>query len=111
MPHNQKMMMRLAAIAVILSVMITETNGQNRFVQCCTSVSTKEITLPITGFKLQIRNPPCLKAIIFFTTEGPRCSHWKESWVKEKIQELKRFQAWDEKMNSTDSTPLSTTTI
>ncbi|KAK2900671.1 hypothetical protein Q8A67_008786 [Cirrhinus molitorella] len=110
MQANQKMMMSLAAMAVIMSVMIMGTNGQIKHIECCTTVSTREITLPITGFKLQKRNPPCVNAVIFFTTEGPRCSHWKESWVKQKIQELKKIQlqVWDMKMNSTDSTPLST---
>ncbi|XP_056323610.1 chemokine (C-C motif) ligand 34a, duplicate 4 [Danio aesculapii] len=103
MQLNQKMMMRLAAIAVIMSVMIMKTNGQNRFVQCCTSVSTKEITLPITGFKYQRRNPPCVKAVIFFTKEGEQCIHWNQSWVREKIQELIISM---EKINSTVSTPL-----
>ncbi|KAF4117593.1 hypothetical protein G5714_002146 [Onychostoma macrolepis] len=108
MQLNQKMMMSLAAIAVIMSVMITRTNGQIKPIECCTTVSTQEITLPITGFKLQKRDPPCVNAVIFFTTEGPRCSYWKESWVKQKIQELKKIQlqVWGMKMNSTDSTPL-----
>uniref|UniRef100_A0A8C1T2V5 Chemokine interleukin-8-like domain-containing protein n=1 Tax=Cyprinus carpio TaxID=7962 RepID=A0A8C1T2V5_CYPCA len=130
MQLNQKMMMSLAAIAVIMLVMITGTNGQifNRPIECCTSVSDKEITLPITGFKLQKYNPPCVNAVIFFTTEGPRCSYWKASWVNQKIQELNSKslmnKEWkflntkmpmcslllrlETKMNSTDSTPLST---
>ncbi|KTF78653.1 hypothetical protein cypCar_00024624 [Cyprinus carpio] len=109
MQLNQRMMMGLAAIAVIMSVMITGTNGQNKPIECCTTVSTKEITLPITGFKLQKREPPCVNAIIFFTAKGDYCSHWKESWVKQKVQELKtiQLQEWHMKMNSTDSTPLS----
>uniref|UniRef100_A0A673KH59 Chemokine interleukin-8-like domain-containing protein n=1 Tax=Sinocyclocheilus rhinocerous TaxID=307959 RepID=A0A673KH59_9TELE len=107
MQLNQKMMMSLAAIAVIMSVMVTGTNGQNKPVECCTAVSTKEITLPITGFKLQKRNLPCVKAVIFFTTEGLRCSDWKQGWVRQKIQELSKRHRW-EKMNSTVSTPLST---
>uniref|UniRef100_A0A673HZM5 Chemokine interleukin-8-like domain-containing protein n=1 Tax=Sinocyclocheilus rhinocerous TaxID=307959 RepID=A0A673HZM5_9TELE len=120
MQLNQKMMTSLAAIAVIMSVMIMGTNGQIKPIECCTTVSTKEITLPITGFKLQKSNPPCVNAVIFFTTEGPRCSYWKESWVKQKIQELKKIQLqgmkmpicslllrWEMKMNSTDSAPLS----
>uniref|UniRef100_A0A8C1T2V1 Chemokine interleukin-8-like domain-containing protein n=1 Tax=Cyprinus carpio TaxID=7962 RepID=A0A8C1T2V1_CYPCA len=105
--NQMMMMMSLAAIAVIMSVMITGTNGQNKPIECCTSVSTKEITLPITGFRVQKRNPPCVKAVIFFTTEGMRCSYWKQDWVKQKIQELSKLHRW-EKMNSTVSTPLST---
>uniref|UniRef100_A0A8C2IT46 Chemokine interleukin-8-like domain-containing protein n=1 Tax=Cyprinus carpio TaxID=7962 RepID=A0A8C2IT46_CYPCA len=92
MQLNQMMMMSLAAIAVIMSVMITGMNGQNVPTECCTSVSTKEITLPIIGFKLQKRSPPCVNAVIFYTTEGPRCSYWKASWVNQKIQELKKIQ-------------------
>ncbi|KAK2900670.1 hypothetical protein QQF64_015358 [Cirrhinus molitorella] len=107
MQLNQKMMMSLATIAVIMSVMIMDTNGQNKPAECCTTVSSKEITLPITGFKLQKRNPPCVKAVIFFTTEGLRCSHWRQGWVRQKIQELTKLQGW-EKMNSTVSTPLFT---
>ncbi|XP_059419311.1 chemokine (C-C motif) ligand 34a, duplicate 3 isoform X2 [Carassius carassius] len=107
MQFNQ--MMSLAAIAVIMSVIFSGTNGQihNKPIECCTSVSDKEITLPITGFRLQKRNPPCVNAVIFFTAEGQRCSHWKESWVKQKIQELKKIQLQERgtKMNSTDSTP------
>ncbi|XP_067308564.1 chemokine (C-C motif) ligand 34a, duplicate 3 [Pseudorasbora parva] len=106
MQLNQKMTMTLAAIALI-SIMIMETNGQNIPTECCTSASTKEITLPITGFKLQIKNLPCVKAVIFFTSEGPICSHWSEKWVREKLQELRKVQGL-QNTNSTASTPLST---
>ncbi|ROJ35244.1 hypothetical protein DPX16_2758, partial [Anabarilius grahami] len=60
--------------------------------ECCKSASTKEITSPITGFKLQRENLPCVKAVIFFTSEGQRCSHWRENWVREKVRELRKLQ-------------------
>ncbi|XDV27806.1 hypothetical protein PO909_031288 [Leuciscus waleckii] len=90
------MMMSLAAIAFITSVMIMGTSKmeKNRPVECCTSVSTNEITLPITGFKLQKSKPPCVKAVIFYTSEGPRCSHWSETWVWEKLQDLRKLKGY-----------------
>ncbi|ROJ35243.1 hypothetical protein DPX16_2757 [Anabarilius grahami] len=94
MQLNQKMMKSLAAIAVIMSVMIMETNGQNIDIQCCKSASTKKITSPITGFKYQNENLPCVKAVIFFTSEGQRCSHWREKWVREKIREFRKLQGF-----------------
>nr|AXF84183.1 chemokine ligand 34a [Ctenopharyngodon idella] len=107
MQLNQRMMKSLAAIAVIMSVMIMETNGQFKPVECCKSASIVKITSNITGFKLQRENPPCVKAVIFFTSEGEMCSHWREKWVMEKVRELRKLQG-QQKMNSTVSTPLST---
>ncbi len=39
-------------------------DGQIKPIECCTTVSSTEITLPITGFKLQKRRPPCVNAIM-----------------------------------------------
>nr|XP_055059131.1 uncharacterized protein LOC129442857 isoform X2 [Misgurnus anguillicaudatus] len=108
MQFNQKMMMNFAVIAVIMSVMIMGTNQQPIKLdvsdECCTSVSTTEITSPITGFRLQKRNGSCVNAVIFYTDEGALCTHWKESWVKQKVQELRKLQR--QKITSTVSTPL-----
>ncbi|KAI7809923.1 hypothetical protein IRJ41_020080, partial [Triplophysa rosa] len=109
---NQKMMMTVAAVAVILSVMITCRHGDTKTHGCCTSVSHETITSPITGFRLQRRDPPCVKAVIFYTGEGEAlCRYSKLDWVKQKIQELRKLQhqKQDMKMNNTVSTPLSTT--
>ncbi|XP_065123169.1 uncharacterized protein [Paramisgurnus dabryanus] len=104
------MMMNFSIIAVIMSVMIMGTNGRICLNRCCTSVSTKEITSPITGFRLQTRNGPCVDAVIFYTAEGRWCSHWKPNWVKQKIQEFRKLQleVSDEiqKITSTVSKPL-----
>ncbi|KAG7329763.1 hypothetical protein KOW79_005985 [Hemibagrus wyckioides] len=61
--------------------------------ECCMEVNSKEITVPITGFKIQQPRPPCVKAVIFFTSEGPVCSHWRENWVLNKVKELRKLQA------------------
>ncbi|KAI7809922.1 hypothetical protein IRJ41_020079, partial [Triplophysa rosa] len=108
---NQKMMMTIAAIAVIMPL-ITSTHGDIKPHKCCTSVSNENITSPITGFRLQRRDPPCVKAVIFYTGEGEAlCRYSKLDWVKQKIQELRKLQhqKQDMKMNNTVSTPLSTT--
>ncbi|XP_073711235.1 uncharacterized protein [Misgurnus anguillicaudatus] len=108
MQFNQKMMMNFAVIAVIMSVMIMGTNQHTIKLdvsqRCCTRVSTTEIASPITGFSLQKRNGSCVNAVIFYTAEGMWCSHWKESWVKQKVQELKKLQR--QMITSTVSTSL-----
>ncbi|KAK9979068.1 hypothetical protein ABG768_012514 [Culter alburnus] len=93
------MMKSLAAIAVIMSVMIMETNGESP-IECCRTVSTKKITVPITGFRFQTQNLPCVTAVIFNTTEGPMCSHGGLKWVREKVKQLMKLQR-QQKMNST----------
>ncbi|XP_048019223.1 C-C motif chemokine 4-like [Megalobrama amblycephala] len=100
MQLNQKMMKSLAAIAVIMSVMIMETNGEESPFGCCTSVSTKKITVPITGFRYQKQNLPCVTAVIFNTTKGEMCVHGGIKWVREKVKELMKLQR-QQKMNST----------
>uniref|UniRef100_A0A3B4EBJ4 Chemokine interleukin-8-like domain-containing protein n=1 Tax=Pygocentrus nattereri TaxID=42514 RepID=A0A3B4EBJ4_PYGNA len=90
---SQKSMGSLAVIAVLLCIAIMGANGQQKKSECCKEVSTEKITVPITGFQLQRKNPPCVKAVIFFTNEGPKCSHWRENWVQDKILELRKLQS------------------
>ena len=39
-------------------------DGQQKRGECCREVSTKNITVPITGFRLQKWDPPCVKAVM-----------------------------------------------
>ncbi|KAI4891429.1 hypothetical protein NFI96_018616, partial [Prochilodus magdalenae] len=82
----------LAIISAVLCIAVMGTNGQQKLGECCREVSTKNITVPITGFRLQNRDPPCVKAVIFYTANGAMCSHWRESWVQDKIRELRKLQ-------------------
>ncbi|KAJ8274384.1 hypothetical protein COCON_G00090090 [Conger conger] len=77
----------VAVVTVILSLTVLGTDG-NKAHNCCQEVSTQNITVPILGYRVQLRKPPCVKAVIFLTEDGEKCSHWKESWVFQKIREL-----------------------
>ncbi|KAJ8357033.1 hypothetical protein SKAU_G00198270 [Synaphobranchus kaupii] len=79
----------VAVVAVILCLTVLGTDG-NKAHTCCTEVSRQNITTPILGYRIQLRNPPCVRAVIFMTEEGEKCSHWRESWVFQKVQELER---------------------
>ncbi|MCJ8732061.1 hypothetical protein PDJAM_G00206630 [Pangasius djambal] len=87
---SQKMR-SLAAAAFFSCIAITLANQRESV--CCKEVSTSKITGHITGFMVHQAKPPCVKAVIFFTPEGAVCSHWKESWVVEKVLELRKLQA------------------
>ncbi|KAJ8384311.1 hypothetical protein AAFF_G00206680 [Aldrovandia affinis] len=82
-------MRTIAVVAVILSLTVIGTDG-NKAHNCCTEVSTQNITVPILGYRIQRRDLPCVRAIIFETEEGEICSHWKQDWVFKKVQEIER---------------------
>nr|ABA54954.1 CC chemokine SCYA107 [Ictalurus punctatus] len=90
MPFSQKIR-SLAVIAVLACIAITVATEIETV--CCRQVITKEITVPITGFRVQRPQPPCVKAVIFYTSTGPVCSHWKEQWVLRKVTELRKLQS------------------
>ncbi|KAM9501477.1 uncharacterized protein Hap1MRO34_011286 isoform 1-T1 [Clarias gariepinus] len=109
--HFSQKMRSLVVIAFFACVALTL--AQEKESVCCREVSAKKITVPITGFRVQLERLPCVKAVIFYTSEGAVCSHWRESWVKEKVTELRKLQAREKsrKMNTTTITPGYTTTI
>ncbi|KAG5286107.1 hypothetical protein AALO_G00011020 [Alosa alosa] len=82
----------LAIITILLSLTVLETVTGEKPLSCCTMVSTKKVTAPITGFRFQKKNLPCVAAVIFETTEGPFCSRWQEKWVQEIIRSIRQKQ-------------------
>ncbi|TSO57304.1 hypothetical protein Baya_10442 [Bagarius yarrelli] len=85
-------MMRSLSILVFFAC-IAISVATEKETACCTEASSKKIDIPITGFRVQQSRPPCVKAVIFYTSKGTVCSHWKETWVKQKVTELRKLQA------------------
>ncbi|KAL4631063.1 apolipoprotein D-like [Arapaima gigas] len=68
----------------------TATAGVMKVSSCCKTVSSKEYTGSIIGYRLQERKLPCVKAVIFETKDQQICSFWKAPWVKRKIREFEK---------------------
>ncbi|KAM9349169.1 uncharacterized protein ABDE67_008885 [Symphorus nematophorus] len=97
---------RMACLALLVGVLVMAASASNiKLVGCCTEVSIKNITAPILGYRIQRKQLPCVRAVVFETTEGEVCSHWKQDWVFEKIKELEQAR----RPNNTTA-PATTTT-
>ncbi|KAM4556449.1 uncharacterized protein V3H82_016394 [Fundulus diaphanus] len=97
---------RLTCLAFLAGVIMVASASDTKIIKCCTKVSVQSITAPITGYRIQRKNLPCVRAVIFETAEGEVCSHWKEDWVFEKIKELEQIRR--AKMVSPATTTTST---
>uniref|UniRef100_A0A667YS24 Chemokine interleukin-8-like domain-containing protein n=1 Tax=Myripristis murdjan TaxID=586833 RepID=A0A667YS24_9TELE len=73
-------LMKSVMVAVILATLA----GPGSLWSCCEKVSSKEITEPIIGYKLQEENLPCIKAVIFQTEKDQFCTYVGAPWVRAK---------------------------
>uniref|UniRef100_A0AAV2JQ83 Chemokine interleukin-8-like domain-containing protein n=1 Tax=Knipowitschia caucasica TaxID=637954 RepID=A0AAV2JQ83_KNICA len=90
---------KLALFAILAGVLIIVVGATDeKIIKCCTRVSIANVTAPILGYRIQRKNLPCIRAVIFKTTEGEICSHLKQDWVRSKIMEL--GQSHQAKMNA-----------
>ncbi|XP_068427430.1 C-C motif chemokine 8-like [Clinocottus analis] len=83
---------RLAILALLFGVLAMTATAPIKIIGCCTQVSAAKITDPILGYRIQRKNLPCVRAVVFKTTKGEVCSHWKEEWVFGKIKELEQIR-------------------
>uniref|UniRef100_A0A667YFP8 Chemokine interleukin-8-like domain-containing protein n=1 Tax=Myripristis murdjan TaxID=586833 RepID=A0A667YFP8_9TELE len=82
-------LLKSVLVAVVLATLAGSGSAQWKHSDCCTSVSSKEITEPIIGYELRKGNPPCVPAVIFLTEKGHYCTYIKAPWVMDKVNELK----------------------
>ncbi|TNN78165.1 hypothetical protein EYF80_011670 [Liparis tanakae] len=97
---------RLACLALFAGVLaMTASASEIKIFKCCTKVSAVNVTDPILGYKIQRKNLPCVRAVIFKTTKGDVCSHWREEWVFKKIKELEQIRKNNTRPPPTTSSP------
>ncbi|KAM9322934.1 uncharacterized protein KZ484_020992 [Pholidichthys leucotaenia] len=102
---------KLACLALLTAVLVTVAAASPiKITKCCTVVGVQNITAPIIGYRVQKRKPPCVQAVIFETTEGEVCSHWKQEWVVEKVKELEKARKAKKTSSATSSITTTTST-
>ncbi|CDQ89874.1 unnamed protein product [Oncorhynchus mykiss] len=83
-----KMVKIWTAAIVIATLVWTGTVDGEKLSSCCKTVTRSEVTDPITGYWTQHYNAPCVRAVILETEKGLICCHYKQPWVRRKIQQF-----------------------
>ncbi|XP_030204899.1 C-C motif chemokine 4 isoform X1 [Gadus morhua] len=91
----------LLLLAVVVALTGQGSAAAEKVSECCTTVSTKQITETIVDYMVQKKNLPCVNAIIFQTESGRLyCCKHNEPWVMKKVRQL-----WAKKRAALASTP------
>ncbi|XP_026794078.1 C-C motif chemokine 24-like [Pangasianodon hypophthalmus] len=84
--------MRNPAAIVAIAFTIWIATDAEKVSPCCVAVSRYMEDVTITGYRLQEKNLPCIKAVVFQTERGQFCIDPYQPWVKKKIIEFRRSQ-------------------
>ncbi|KAM7390108.1 hypothetical protein PAMA_008328 [Pampus argenteus] len=103
---NCRNLLNSVLVTIVLMTLAVSALPPEKIATCCKQVSNVEITEPITGYMIQERNLPCVRAIIFQTESGLYCSQVKSPWVPLKIREFLNAKA-----KATPSSPVSLLSI
>ncbi|CAK6952395.1 uncharacterized protein LOC122886316 [Scomber scombrus] len=96
---------RLASLSIFVWVLaMVAAAPEIKLTKCCTKVGTEPVTAPIIGYRIQKKVLPCVRAVIFETTEGEVCSHWKQDWVFDRIKELEKARKTKKNTTATPTT-------
>ncbi|CAL8399861.1 unnamed protein product [Arctogadus glacialis] len=81
--------------SLLLLALVVALTGQGSAVpqklsECCTKVSTQQITKTIVDYMVQKKNLPCVNAVRFQTESGRLyCCKRNEPWVMRKVKQLR----------------------
>ncbi|XP_062841966.1 C-C motif chemokine 19-like [Trichomycterus rosablanca] len=98
----------LAVVAVIAFTIWTVTDAE-KVNTCCTKVSRSMKNETITNYRFQKKDPPCVRAVIFYTERGQLCIDPSQPWVQKKIISFKNSQK--NKTSSTSASPRVTASV
>ncbi|KAM9337690.1 uncharacterized protein ABDE67_018968 [Symphorus nematophorus] len=102
-------LLKSALVVAMVMAAVTESASIDKILPtCCTTVNSQEITEPITGYMIQRKNLPCVRAVIFQTEKGLFCSQLNAPWVRSKIMAFEKAKA---QASASSAVPSSTVSL
>nr|AFM88511.1 small inducible cytokine [Callorhinchus milii] len=89
--YHSKKTLQITVLVVLFAIVLGSGNSYRRptkvTTNCCKQVSGRRIMFNVTHYTIQNGMPPCVEAVIFYTSEiGAICSNPTLLWVARKIK-------------------------